>query len=164
MARKKKPQANPDTDLRAVTYSWDGVKQQLTIAVKVTALGADTDPPPPGAVGEAFDASFTFGGTGYYARLRRTLTGGSTFSLRTHGSGTAGSSDTTVATGLTGTFDAATSTATVVVPATKVKDGTAVLGTGATIGGLSATSWQDQGGVLLRDDDAGATCTGLTLS
>ena len=45
-----------------------------------------------------------------------------------------------------------------------IRAAVSVLGSGATIGGLGATSWQDQGGFLLRDDDAGATCTGFTLS
>jgi hypothetical protein len=147
------PTNNDTTDIVAGSYAWG--PSGLQLSVKVTNLRADLDPPVAGSDGEVFDIGFTVGGHGYYGRFNRTVVDGSSFVLRQEGSGTAGTSDTTLGDLIGGSFDPATDTVSAVVPAALLP----ALQSGAVLSALHVDAGQDEQAVLLYNDHASATCT-----
>jgi hypothetical protein len=135
-------------DLTTVSYLWDATTG-LTVTAHVVALRADTAPPPPGSIGEDYDAYFTIGGEQFYIRAARQLGSAPTFTLRRAGDQAGLGNDSDVGPA-TGSFDIANNTVTMTIAPNAVPG----LTTGASLGGVKATAWQNEGRLLLRVDDA----------
>ena len=143
--------SSPSLDIQTAWMSWEATAQEMTFHLEVTDLSAG---PPDGAIGEYFRFYLTREGDAetYIVANRRPAGVGNRFSLNQYDSG--------ATTPLTGTFDEATSTVTVVLPAagyTAVIPG-ASLTDGDTLAVGQVLGQRDNGQLTLTADTATGSC------
>lgn len=144
--------SQPSLDVRQGRLAWDAATQLLTLTISVTDLSAG---PPDGAIGEYFRFYFTRNAdaeTYVVANRRPAEAGGNRFSLNQFDSG--------ATTPLTGSFDEASSTVTVLLPAGdygKVIPGQ-VLAEGDTVSVGQILGQRDGVRATLTADTAAGSC------
>ncbi|MDQ1403618.1 MAG: hypothetical protein QOG03_1934, partial [Actinomycetota bacterium] len=144
----------PSEDSLDVTegrLSWDASASAITFNIKVTDW---TGTEPAGADGVLFDFTFSYGGASYYIDASSTTTGGDSFLLGNY------NPTRTTLTPLSGSFNAATDTISVVLPTAlfNSKVAGATMGAGSVLNGFEIVSRRDEVFVVPNADTANGVC------
>jgi hypothetical protein len=156
--------SEPTLDLTEVDASWAKETQALVVTTKLLDVRDPLAPPAAGSIGETIDTGFTLAGKTFYVRAEHGLGVPDAFALRSRAGGAAGSSDTTVESGLKGAFDAQRGEVRVEIPLSLLSRAAGVPAAGQVLADWDATAWRDEGAVLLRSDDVAGACPSRALS
>lgn len=140
--------SDPSLDVVSSRLSTDAATGAVTFTIGLADLTAPT------AYGQYFDYNATIGSAGYFLSAQRTVTGAQTFRLGDFSG--AGGTRATLAT-LTGAFDDAADTVTIVLPPTA---GTLVVADGTSISGLEVISRRQLDAVAVSAIPDADTATG----